>query len=403
MIKEINLSKTFSVITICNLFSIILCYTILKNSSLLIYFYALSFLIEIFAFVNSIYKKKIKLNKHSVLIFGVFLFIMISPIITNIILGIETNYYDLLSIIFKCTNFFFLFCVTRELTISEANLKKFFKTIIIIGVIACLYNFVFCYKDILGIVSATSSYQVNIKSFFVDRNMFGDFMIISVLSCYYYFAKSDKKKTRNLLIGLFAINSFMTFSRTSIVSIALIIMYMLYNEYRKSKRFIIIALVFFALIILLFSSNIKSFMSVFIVREDNFSTGRTTIWKIGFNIFKSNPINGIGYYTGVGIANNIGMNHSQFHSFFIDSLVGYGLVGLVFNFWIYLYSFITCVKKCKDNKYKQIYIISFIVILIQMFIESVSVFSVGYSDLITTIFYISIPLLLANMEVAKNE
>ena len=36
-----------------------------------------------------------------------------------------------------------------------------------------------------------------------------------------------------------------------------------------------------------------------------------------------------------------------------------------------------------------------------MFIESVSVFSVGYSDLVTTIFYISVPMLLTNMEVEK--
>ena len=403
MRNGVNISKVFSIITFCNLFSIILCYTVLNNSTLLIYFYALSFVVEFLLFINLMYGKNIYVDKKSILLFGIFLGIMIFPICTNTIIGIDTNIYDLLSIIFKCTNFFFLFCIIKKLNVTESNLRRYFKIILVIGVISCLYNFIFCFKDILAIITATSSYQVNVKSFFVDRNMFGDFMIISTLSCYYYFSKSDNKKVRNVLLALFSINSFLTFSRTSIVSIILILIYMIYNENKKSKRLFIITFIILLIVSILFSSNIKSFISVFIVRGDNFSTGRTSIWKIGLDIFKHNPINGIGYYTAVDIANNMGMNHSQFHSFFVDSLVGYGIIGLTFNIGIFLYCFINCIKKCILNNYKQIYVISFIVIFIQMFIESVSVFSVGYSDLVTTIFYISIPLLLTNMEEDKNE
>lgn len=384
-------------VILITLLSVVFSLSVLKDSKYLLIFYFISFFIQCMSFIILIRGKKLTINKKSFSLLVIYSLILFIPIISDAILNIKTNIYDYISVFIKIINFIIMFCCFEKLYLSKQQINKIFKYLIILGLVSCIYNYLFCFKDVLKLFTASSSYQVDIRSFFHNRNMFGEYMFISILSTLYFF-EGKKSKIKVILLLLFSITAFITFSRTSIVSIVLLFMYLYLYKYGKKKIniFILVFLVIIVFAILL--GPAKDYLNIYVVRSDNFTTGRTDIWETGFHIIKINPLFGIGNYTALDIAKNMGFEHSQFHSFFIETILGCGIFGLVF----YMSLLYNILKKAinklngKNNYYKQCIIISFVVLFIKMFVESISFFSIGYSDLITSFFYVSLPLLLIN-------
>lgn len=409
MIKKYeNLDKILFYLLFVMLVAVLASIVVLKNNSLLIYFYAVAFLLQIVILLFTIFRKKLIIEKNSFLLLAIFMFIMILPCVSNVFLNIDTNNYDYINIFFKVFYFFLFYCIFKNTSISREQLKKFMRYIVIIGVISCLYNFIFCTDEILKIITASSSYQVNVKSFFTNRNDFGGFLSLAMIATFYLYGDSKQKKDnlkKLILLFLFIVNIFITFSRGAIFSAGLLMCYMIYEKYKNKPRMIVFVLIGLVSVVYLLS-NVKalSFLESFVIRSDNFDSNRFTLWGYGLKIIKMNPLCGVGYYTGIDIALANNFPNTQFHNFFIDTTVGNGIIGTIFIFSIVLSCFFRCIRKCKNKYYKRIYFISFITLLVKMLIESVSFFSIGYSDNVTSIFYITLPLLLSNMsQEEKNE
>ena len=400
MIKAKKIENVIVSIVLITLLAIVLSLSILGNSNYLIYFYFIAFTIQCILFAFFLINKKVQFSKKSFLLLLLYFISLFLPIIGNFFLGIDTNIYDILGIIIRFVNFILFYCICEKSIVKKEQLRKLFKFFIIIGFISCIYNYLFCFDEIQKIVTASSSYQVNVRSFFHNRNMFGEFMFISMLSTFYYY-EGKKSKTKLLLIFLFSITAFLTFSRSAIFSVFLLLLYFYFKKYGNKRINVIVMLLGLVIAVYILLGPAVKYLNLFIIRSDNFSTGRSSIWEYGFKVFKNNPIVGVGNYTAVGLAEQNGFTHSQFHSFFIETLAGYGLVGLFVYAIMIIPLFkktILKLKKTKNLYYRHCVIVSFLILFIKMFIESISFFSVGYSDLITTLFYISIPLLLNNIE-----
>lgn len=397
-----NLDKILFYMIFVMLVAVLTSVVILRNKELLIYFYSVAFIIQIIILSLTIFRDKILIDKNSLVLICLYFCIMAAPCICNFILGITSNYYDYFNVLFKVFYFFVFFCVFKKVRISDIQLKSFMKYIVIIGVISCLYNFIFCFDEIAKIITATSSYQVNVKSFFTNRNDFGGFLSLSMIATFFYYGDTYTKKESVFRMGilvLFAFNIFITFSRGAIFSSLIIVSYMIYEKYKnKPKIIIIIALLIIMIIYILSNNSVTHFLEALVIRSDNFDSNRFTLWRYGLNIININPFFGVGYYTGVEIAIANNFPNTQFHNFFIDNTVGTGIIGTTFVFGIVLFCLVRCLNRCGFHYYKRIYFIAFITLLAKMLIESVSFFSLGYSDNVTSIFYVALPLLLSNME-----
>lgn len=405
MIKAKKIENIIILVVLITLLAIVLSLSILGNSNYLIYFYFIAFTIQCVLFAFFMINKRIRFSKNSILLLTLYFLSLFMPIVGNSILAIDTNLYDILGIIIRFVNFIFFYCIFEKSIVQKKQIKKLFKFFIIIGVISCIYNYFFCFDEIQKIFTASSSYQVNIKSFFHNRNMFGEFMFISMLSTFYYY-EGKSSKTKLFLIILFGATAFLTFSRSAIFSVFLLLIYFYLKKYGNKKINVIVLLLGLIIATYILLGPAIKYLNIFIIRSDNFSTGRSSIWEFGFKVFKNNPLVGVGNYTAVGLAELNGFTHSQFHSFFIETLAGYGLVGLFIYSIIIIPLFKKTINKLKITNnlyYRHCVIISFLILFIKMFIESISFFSVGYSDLITTLFYISIPLLLNNIDNCESD
>ena len=128
-------------------------------------------------------------------------------------------------------------------------------------------------------------------------------------------------------------------------------------------------------------------------------SGRTDIWARGINLLKENPINmlfGVGRFQGAEILKFEKKSFSQFHNIYIDSLITGGIMQLIFVLYIYSFVVRKVFKSEMDKKYKKLYLAMFITFAIYICFESFGRFSIGSSDTLCLIFFVTIPLLHAN-------
>ncbi len=235
------------------------------------------------------------------------------------------------------------------------------KYLLFFSIIACIYNLVFNFTEIISIRYITSGYELNLKSFFVNRNQFGSFLFISIVAHYYLLSG---KKVQVLNIFIFALqitNLTLTMSRGAILASAIFFI-ILYLQHLKNIRVItsIIILISLMIFVILLSNKIMDFISDNILRLDAGVTGRSEIWEMGLTVLaQNNIINGVGYFTGVELAKAQGFQFQEFHSLYIDTLVNGGIIELAFLMTLLIYIFKRCIKKCYDREYKKIYIASF--------------------------------------------
>ena len=60
--------------------------------------------------------------------------------------------------------------------------------------LACAYNIISNAENILLISNITNSYHVDFKSFFVNRNQFGSFLMVSLIAQFYLWHFNEVKK-----------------------------------------------------------------------------------------------------------------------------------------------------------------------------------------------------------------
>lgn len=378
-------------------------YTILNACA-----YILEVIIMLYAIRNNI--KKISNKKLSILL----LFFLVQ-ILTQLINYFKWNSIEIEDIIhiFSVTInvFIFIFCCSYA-EINKNDLIKFMKKMVLLGIIACIYNLFINGITMLNISNLVSSYSVSFSSFFPNRNQFGIFLLISIISNMYLKQESEKKIYRYFIDILFIINLVLTMSRTSIIGLITVFVAKFYFDYKnKGKKIsfikailiiILICLIVLGIIYILENEDVLKLIDTLFIRTDNIETasGRVTVWENGINIVtENNLLLGVGRFMGIEFNKTIyGSDLENFHSIYVETFVIYGIVGLVLLAILLIY-IIKNIKLSKIPKeIKSILLISIIVFLIISAFETTTRLSIGYADTISLIYFITIPIICANMK-----
>lgn len=314
----------------------------------------------------------------------------------------EINILDIADILVRWFSIVYLFLVCGKMAIDEKTLLQFMKWILGIGILSCVYNLFFNFAEIINISELANSYQANFKSFFANRNQFATFLVITIIASLYLLKNSDyKSKLYKVLFGVAALNLLLTFSRTAIIATCLYLLLVVCWELRGhffKKYLLLTALVLLAIAVLM-SPATQQLTNTLIIREESISdvSGRSDIWQTGLGLVSgANVAFGVGEFNGLERAKQSGFEFTQFHSFYIDSLVLGGVYWLVMMIVILLVTIKRIKVGLAHSKYYPITYYSFVVFIILSAFESVGLFGLGYVDTITTVFFVSVPLLYAN-------
>lgn len=368
------------------------------------------FIIEIIMLVCYLFKK-IKFEKETKINLTLLVILTIILAITQGVSFFTTgqlSFMDIINIGCIFINVLLLIVGMLNIQIKEEHVYSFFKCIIYMCLVACLVNIILYFKEIiitLGIIK--SKEWVNIKSFFANRNQFAFFLYLGIISDFFVMQKS-KNILYKITLPIFLFNLLLTMSRTGIMVIVILfgLMFLFTDKIsKKTKILTIISLCIIAVIsiiaIRMYVPKLWNTIDKYFLRIERIKdlSGRTDIWNVGTDLLFSSPLNiifGVGRFKSTSLLDIDGKVFTQFHNIYLDMWLTTGLIGLLYFGFIYFTVIKKVIKSNLDKNKKKLYIIMYITYGIYIMFESFGRFSIGSSDTICLIFFLSIPLLHAN-------
>lgn len=369
---------------------------------------AISLFIECIILI-AYYYKKIQIKKEMCYNFLVLLVITVIFLIIQVInfFNNQLKILDLANIICKFINIFLFYILIMGVNVEEKYISNFMKAIVFMGIIACVQNIILYYDDILGHLGLVELNKglYACKSFFPQKNPFAFFLYVSIISTIFLLQKDYKTMYKIFLSGaliLFLFNLILTFSRTgTVITILFIVLYFLATN-KISKKTKIVAIILSSAITIIVICLLEQYNSGLLQRIlrtetiKNF-TGRTEFWDLSKEMLSESPINmlfGVGRFRATTLIEKYGV--TQFHNTYVEFLVSGGILELIYCMSFYIIVLIKIIKSKMDRKYKSIYILMILTFFMYMLFESLGRFSIGWSDTICMIFFITIPLLHSN-------
>lgn len=362
------------------------------------------------------YIKKIKLTKPVIINF---ILLFVFTIATTIIqyIAYKNNDYEILdfaNIACKFVNILLLYVLIFGLKIEEKSLNVFMNLIVLMGIVACVQNIILYYDDILihlKLVETTEKAKA-VKSFFAHKNQFAMYLVTSIIAIVFLFQKKNKiwyKLYLGLAFILFWFNMVLTLSRTG-TAVALIffaLWFLLTNKIKFVYKILIGVIGISCLFIgvnKLNEYNPELMDRILRLESVKTFTGRTKFWDLAEEELALSDVNtylGIGRFKAERLIEKYGV--TQFHNTYVEFLVSGGILELAYFIILYLIIIITMLRSKMGWKYKSIYLSMFVSYAVYMYFESVGRFSIGCSDTLCLIFFVTIPLLHANSIVEAEE
>lgn len=334
--------------------------------------------------------------------FLIFSFILtISQLITLLIssLTIGINYLDIINVFARFVSVFIFLCIPSKISISKDEFRRFMLLISILGLVASIYNMVINFKEALNILNISNAYEVNFNSFYLNRNGFAQLLLFSVIANSFLYSETQRRYKLFFYL-LYFINIFLTLSRTVLASVIifLIVSSVIYKRNIIKNSIAIFIFIIGLIILITIKPEIWNFIIDMVIRKETGTSGRTDLWSVGIHILNNtNWIFGVGYISSIDIINSLGFSLHEFHSFYIETLVGGGIIDLLLHFIILIFIMrrVRIIYK-NDRKIGALYFSAYISLLFYTLFESASIFTIGYVGTLFTIFIITIPLLYSN-------
>lgn len=377
--------------------------------------YALVYLIQLILMLHYFLINKIKFSSTELILLLIFFTLKILSFFYNLGKYYYLNPGEIIVIFSFVLNILFFIIGVKNIKVKKTEWLNFMKKMVLLGLFAMVVNFILNFKNINLLRNLHSSYELDFKSFFPNRNQYGMFLVIITICNEYLILNQPKNKKYKYMRLFILINLLLTFSRTSILGE--VVFYISYIVKKiKNKNFRLNTYKFVLLVISLFiilgvitiiyrSDKIQDFLGTALLRVDSIKTGtgRFKLWSNGINIaINNNILFGIGRYQGIKLNNIMNIIEDRyFHSLYIETLVSFGIIGLI-SLILFLVKIYKDVSKYSDEKYSLITSSSIIAFIVISIFESTTRFSIGYADTMGLIFYFSIPIIMINFFKEKS-
>lgn len=301
--------------------------------------------------------------------------------------------------------FSYLFLVhAYNYRLSINSYVRFLNSVIIAVLVMVGYTFIFDFNNLIKALSATSAYGNELTSFFISNHEYALYLFLGIQSClfcYQFFIDTNRRKKGRylLLTGLFLINLILTFSRTALLGVfVLVFVFLLTGKNTKTKK---VLFPFSLLIIatLLFIPNLREFF-IKIVLSDNDDAGRIEMWNYGLELFKNSTF--FEKLTGQGFTKITDMlfifsQHKNFHNSYIQVLLQYGIIGVSFLIGLILSSFVNGIRVFRKNRFIGAMFISMTLsTAAYIFTNTTIIMQSNIDSYILTIFVIILPIYVKN-------
>lgn len=297
-------------------------------------------------------------------------------------------------ILFMCM----VYGIGDKFVISKTHFISFCNCVIVITFYAAVYAIIFCWNQFQGASSVSQAYGNELRSFFISSHEYGLYLVSAIVSCFLCLEfqpsiSSFKKMIYIICMLLFLINLLLTFSRTSILALFIIVVIFSFVGNGKLRKWTQMSLVVSVLIVL-FSANFSDFFYSIVLKE-NQTGGRDVLLEGAFMYFSNGSI--IEKIFGFGISETRTFfantyNHGSIHNTYVQILLYYGIAGLIFLITFIWSQIVACVQLIKTNRLLGSFFLGLVLSAsAMMFTNTAIVFTSSIDSYFLTIFMFIVP------------
>lgn len=280
--------------------------------------------------------------------------------------------------------------------ITRDHLIAFCNCIIVITLYAAIYALIFHWDQFTGAFSIDGAYGNELSSFFVSNFEYGMYLVAAITSCIIclkYSANNGQKRIFYLcVLIIFASNLILTFSRTSIFSIGVLIAVFFMLGSKKTKRWLATGII--GGLILFAVPEIRRFAYEIVLKENQLS-GRDILMREALKLFNDGtPLEKL---FGFGIYDTRELfrqehNHSSVHNAYLQVLICHGVVNLAFMVTFLLVQLRVAVSFIKKDCFLGVLFLGMLLIAITMMTTTTAqIFSSPIDSYFLTMFFIVVP------------
>ena len=233
---------------------------------------------------------------------------------------------------------FVVFAVGNDFQINRRELEMFLKGIIVVATYAAIYAILFCRDEFLQALSMSGAYGNELNSFFVSNHEYGMYLMYAIVACIILLATNKLSSVHRafylFLIAFLGLNLILTFSRTTIMSLLVIVLvYGMFASNKTLRRWLWAGVVS-ATGIFLASPSMRSTVELlaFKGKEEGDYGVRSYLIEVALDMFRegttAQKIFGQGY--GVREAFERYSDHGSVHNAYLQVLLYFGVIGVVF-------------------------------------------------------------------------
>lgn len=306
--------------------------------------------------------------------------------------GILTHYYPIV----------FLFCVFvlgDEFYITKKQLIWFLNGIIIIVLYMVVYALIFCTDQFFSAFSISTAYGNELKSFLYSNHEYGVYLAFATLGAITCFELKKELPIKKrwyylVIIPIFLINIILTFSRTTLLGISVALAVYVFFSKKSSLRVLVIVFLTLVVCAVVFISPIREFFLKIVLKDNNLA-GRDDLTGYALELFKDGTLGQklFGYGdTRVRELMMLKEGHSSVHNGYLQILLSFGLLPLVFLVVFLIYNLIYCIGLCKYNKFLGVMFTAIVLFGAVIMITNTTVlFSSPIDSFFLTMFVVTMP------------
>ncbi len=289
-----------------------------------------------------------------------------------------------------------LFCMTENIKIDKDDLLKFYKFYLYLSIGFCIYNFVDNFETISNLLNIGGSLEgLMIASAFRNRNVFGFTLIWAIISGVYIYARTRKKRYIFYLLFIL-LNMVITFSRNSLMTTALFILFFSWLFFKEQRQKVIYGLVaaVTAIYLIMTNKSINGLIVNAVIRAGSGLSDREIAWNY---FFENMDVREYIIGSGVGSSQEIlkSIDFYSFHNSFLDLVSTGGLISLIIYIIAIIYLIVYYYQALNKHPLEaSIFVAGIVSFQFYCIFESIVLqIGIGLTDVLVALFLYLLPLL----------
>lgn len=332
-------------------------------------------------------------------IFMMFNFLLIDIKIT----GASLVYY-----VFPVVFSFLTLVCQNKAAICKKDYLIFLKLFIATVVCMAMYSVFFQTSYFVNLFGLKEAYGNELTSFLISSHEYGMYLVFAItaiLICYQNTHRLLHKIIYLAMLGLFVLNLLATFSRTSMLACAvIIIVFTFVSSNNKIKKWMILTMIVFGVACILLPP-IRTFVYNVLLKGSD-DAGRFDMWNVAIEQIKDAPIVtklfGQGYLrTETYFQSNF--QHNTVHNMFLQNFLIGGLIGTIFEICVIIGAIKNAIACLGYNRNQAVVFIALAFSVIAfMTTNTASIMQSPVDSYMLTVFAIIIPKYVCN-SICRNE